>query len=354
MTVSVKEWVPPQETSENLDWAELTIIDLSNFDHEKEKLAHDLREAVQRDGFWAITGSGISTEEINRHFALGDHFFTNYSHEDKAKQLVDFPNGNYFGFKPKGEKTIFGTQVLDNVETLNIPKFNGQYDDYYKQTFIEDFRTELAEFSRKSYEVGVKLLKLFAIILEIDEEFFVNNHLYSDLSDDHLRFMKYFPRKLSEDEKVEKIWARGHTDFGTLTLLYNQKVAGLQIKNSKGWKYVKPVEGGIICNIGDTLSFWSGGYFKSTIHRVIRPPEDQVNKPRIGAFYFFRPGDNTRINVVDSPLLKRLGLYKDIEPINGTEYVRKRVESYHNHQIYLKQDKVKFKFKQFEIEDGFE
>lgn len=50
------------------------------------------------------------------------------------------------------------------------------------------------------------------------------------------------------------------TDFGSLTLLFSQHVAGLQIRTPEGeWKYVKPVPGGITCNAADTLSFITKG-----------------------------------------------------------------------------------------------
>jgi len=37
------------------------------------------------------------------------------------------------------------------------------------------------------------------------------------------------------------------------------------------------VEGSIIVNVGEALSHLTGGYLKPTIHRVVKPPQDQVN-----------------------------------------------------------------------------
>lgn len=103
--------------------------------------------------------------------------------------------------------------------------------------------------------------------------------------------MLYHPRSAADDEKVENMWSRAHTDFGSLTVLWSQNVAGLQIRTFGGeWKYVKPIDNGLVCNVGDTLQFWSAGYFKSTIHRVVRPPPDQAGGKRLGLFYFSRPG----------------------------------------------------------------
>lgn len=64
----------------------------------------------------------------------------------------------------------------------------------------------------------------------------------------------------------------GHTDFGSLTLLFSQHVAGLQIRTPEGeWKYVKPVEGGITCNAADTLTFLTKGKDPSTAYLAARP-----------------------------------------------------------------------------------
>ena len=61
-------------------------------------------------------------------------------------------------------------------------------------------------------------------------------------------------------DKAQAYSKGGHTDFGSLTLLFSQHVAGLQIRTPEGqWKYVKPVEGGITCNAADTLTFLTNG-----------------------------------------------------------------------------------------------
>lgn len=168
--------------------------------------------------------------------------------------------------------------------------------------------------------------------------------------------MTYYPRPAEEDAQVSNTWSRAHTDFGSLTLLWSQNVAGLQIKTQSGaWKYVPPVDNGIICNVGDTLDFWSAAYLKSTTHRVVRPPPDQLNGNRLGIFYFVRPGDNVDIKPVASPLLKRLGLVGEnqasAQPITGLQYVRERVKNYHNHTDYADMKGKKFKIGDLEIED---
>ncbi|KAF2638546.1 2OG-Fe(II) oxygenase superfamily protein [Massarina eburnea CBS 473.64] len=352
-------WERPGKTDENLDWADIKVIDLSQFDEpgEKQKLAEQLRDAVHETGFFSITGTGFTQAEIERQYDIGQAYFElPLEEKGDAKYRCDFAQGNYFGYRAANEKKIMGTNVLDNVESVNIPKFISQNADEPFHPFLRQFHPEIEEFSRRSLDVAAKVFTLFSIILELPEDYFSKQHLYDDQSEDHLRYMIYRPRSAVEDAKVQNTWSRAHTDFGSLTLLWSQNVAGLQLKTPSGeWKYVPPVDNGIICNVGDTLDFWSAGYLKSTIHRVVRPPKDQAHIHRLGLFYFVRPGNEVDIKPAASPLLKRLGLVKENSEnerrVTGLEYVRERVKNYHNHEDYADMKGKKFKVGNLEIED---
>jgi isopenicillin N synthase-like dioxygenase len=120
--------------------------------------------------------------------------------------------------------------------------------------------------------------------------------------------MIYHPRSPSDDAAAGNLWAKGHTDYNTLTFLFHQPVAGLQVLTPEGkWKYVKSEPDSIIVNIADALEYLSGGFLKSTVHRVVRPPSDQADKPRLSLIYFARPEANIKMRALDSPLLRRVG-----------------------------------------------
>ncbi|KAF2236618.1 2OG-Fe(II) oxygenase superfamily protein [Viridothelium virens] len=357
--IPLPSWTPPAKTQHELPWAELSVIDLSQFDSPggKEKLADQLKEAVSRDGFFSVTGTDIPAEEVNRQYAIATAFF-NLPFEERGcpESRCDFAKGNYFGYRAMHEKKMKGTDILDNVESINIPKYIPSLSSEPRHPFLEQFSSELEAFQHRSFDVVRKIFTLFALILELPASYFVDRHLYDDRSEDHLRYMRYHPRSLLDDAKIDNTWSRSHTDFGSLTLLWSQNVAGLQIKTHDGdWRYVRPVDGGIICNVGDTLSFWSAGYFKSTIHRVVRPPPDQDGNYRVGLFYFVRPGDEVDIAPAPSPLLKRMGMVPEdlssIKPVKGYEYVRERVRNYHDHQDYADRKGQKFRVGDLEIED---
>jgi isopenicillin N synthase-like dioxygenase len=146
---------------------------------------------------------------------------------------------------------------------LNIPKAIPEWDDVPKHRIIRQNYDEISSFHRDLFDKVIrKLFVLIAIILEVPEDHLVQAHAYDKRSDDHLRYMIYNTRSQEEWDKAQAYTKGGHTDFGSLTLLFSQNVAGLQIRAPDGeWKYVKPVEGGITCNVADTLSFLTNGKY---------------------------------------------------------------------------------------------
>ncbi|KAK7065100.1 flavonol synthase [Favolaschia claudopus] len=344
---NIPAWTRPAETKEPLDWAPLKEIDLSVFDTPggKQKLAAELHDAVKNVGFWVVTGHGIPDEEVLRQFSIGNAFF-NLPLEEKQKHPCNFEIGDYFGYR-EPKRVIGSTGVKENIEMLNIPKYtaNDDYKDVPKHDLILAHEAEIAAFHRKLFDnVARKLFILLAIILELPENYLLDRHAYDQRSEDHLRYMVYHPRTLEERKLIQDGEGGGHTDFGSLTLLFSQNVAGLQIRTpQEEWKYVKPVTGGITVNSADVLQFLTKGYVKSTIHRVVGPQPDQAHLHRLGLLYFVRPGDDTPIVPVRSPLLDREGLLTEEDKklqadpktaVRGYDWTRARVENVHNKKSY--------------------
>jgi len=223
---------------------------------------------------------------------------------------------------------------VDNVQVYNLPKFDG-YHERAQPPVLRDHIKEIENFSRKCHsEVVVKLLRLFAIILELpDEDQLVKDHEYDVKGEDHLRYMHYAARSPELNAQVGELYSPGHTDLGSITLLFRQPVAALQILNSEQqWKWVKPQDETITINICDALQALTGNFLKSSIHRVHTPPDDQAHIDRLGVLFFaryvdiadtmsrfpshtclltfsLRPNNHVVLDPIsNSPLLNRLGL----------------------------------------------
>ncbi|KAJ9649817.1 hypothetical protein H2198_010857 [Neophaeococcomyces mojaviensis] len=342
------------ETTAELEWADLVTIDLSQFDlpNGKQKLAAQLKHAISTVGFFYVINFGLTESEVDEQFALAKAIF-DLPDDEKQKYRVDSSKQGFFGWKPRGaRKQQHG--LMDNLELYDDPKWNDIYKDVARPLPLVDAADRAESFQRHMSSFVLKrLLILCAIILELpDEEALWKMHDYESRSQCHLRYMLYHPRTPKEldimkEHKIEHN-VYGHTDFGSLTLLMRQPVAALQVRpyGESQWKWVKPLRGSITVNVADTLSFLSGGYLESSIHRVVLPPEDQRDLPRYGVIYFSGPDDDTLLKPVKSPLLERVevqGNNKRAMPPEGVtaaEWVRIRFESIDANYANNKDNKV--------------
>ncbi|KAI0950665.1 hypothetical protein AcW1_007916 [Taiwanofungus camphoratus] len=301
------------ETKENLDWADLVTLDfrLLGTPEGRQQLVSTFVKAFREDGFFYVKNFNISQERVNRQFAIGKRFY-DLPLEEKLKYVPEGLDIGFFnGYVPAGRRILDQASGLrDRVEVYNIPKFNGDFK-HEHPLIIQENLEEIEEFARALHtEVLNPLHVLLALALELPEDYFINIHKYDVKSEDHLRYMKYSKYTPEENVKIGKKWVEGHTDLGSFTLLFRQPVAALQIKNHKTgeWKWVKPQDGTLTVNTCDALSFLTGGYVRSTIHRVTSPPKDQEHVDRLGLLYFARPNNEVLLSAIkESPVLQREG-----------------------------------------------
>jgi isopenicillin N synthase-like dioxygenase len=146
------------------------------------------------------------------------------------------------------------------------------------------------------------VLEAFAIALEIPEEkggkdFFAKSHQYEN-SAEILRFLKY-PRG-GEAEYKEPVRAGAHSDYGSITLLFQKDVPGLEVQASRTkWIPAPLIEGAITVNVGDQMELWTNGLFKSTKHRVTFLPEHN-HLDRYSMPFFVHPNDSVPLVPVPS------------------------------------------------------
>ncbi len=320
-------YVHPPETTESLPWAELVTLDLEDYGRPggKERLAKQLEHAVHHVGFFYVKNFGLSQEQVDNQFTLAKNFFE-LPVSEKEKYEIDYAKADYNGWRRPGRGKI--SAVKDNVEIFNIPKFTQDFKGKYQlPDIVQAHLPEIEVFSRALHNnVVLPLLRLFAIVLQLPgEEYLVKQHTYDKKSEDHFRYMIYHKRTPEEHAASGYGQSTGHTDLGTVTLLFRQPVAGLQILGDDGnWTYVSAQPGTITVNLADTISHLTGGWLKSSVHRVVAPPEDQWSYDRTGLLYFARPHNDTVLNpILDSPVLKEAGVKPRFDkPITMEEWVR--------------------------------
>lgn len=274
---------------------------------------------------------GLSQAEVDQQFAIAKKFFA-LPEEERMKYRAPLEAGSYNGYRPLGSLEIL-PGLYDNVEFYNVFKFIPQTQRSQPEIF-KQYWAEIEKFHRHMHEyVSHKLLRLLAIILELPEDQLVDGHLYEANCDSSLRYMMYRARSSEENNIYKDLYLRGHTDIGTMTFVFQQPVAALQVKHTEesDWQHLRIRPGVIAVNLADILQFLTNGFLKSGIHRVIAPPEDQASSDRLGILYFLRPCDQLMLRALDSPFLQRMGYGKkrtgNEEDIPASEWVRARVRN---------------------------
>ncbi|OTA93470.1 hypothetical protein M434DRAFT_395621 [Hypoxylon sp. CO27-5] len=161
---------------------------------------------------------------------------------------------------------------------------------------FQDVRPMLIDYIQKAHNIGMLILEILASRLGIKPEEMTSRHKIQCESGDHLR-LAFGPgdyeaanTELTRSEAETRINTFAHTDFGSVTLLFNW-MGGLQIENpeTKAWEWVLPIPGCAILNLGDAMVEFSGGTVSSGKHRVVAAPGEQAAYNRYSVVYFVRP-----------------------------------------------------------------
>ena len=104
------------------------------------------------------------------------------SRQSRDTCLLLCRHGGYNGYKPLGIREI-KPGVFDNTEIFNIPKFIPALERPQPE-IINEHREEIEVFARHiDHEIVRKLLTLYALVLELPEDYFLKHHRYEAKSD---------------------------------------------------------------------------------------------------------------------------------------------------------------------------
>lgn len=235
----LKKWTAPTETKEQLQWAELETIDLTLLDDPsaREDLIKRTKHGLREDGFLFVTGTGVSSETIQRNLAIAQHAI-NLEREEKEKYAAKLQEGSYEGYKLRGIWTKEGG-VPDNIEvnytpifslslfvshvshslTVMLQHFNLESTsfanpDKHVPPSLRPYLSEIQSFAEHTYHhIVYRILKLVSLALDLPEDYLWELHEHSGaIGHACQRYMGYFPRNASDDAATAGIWSKGHTD----------------------------------------------------------------------------------------------------------------------------------------------
>ncbi len=133
-------------------------------------------------------------------------------------------------------------------------------------------------------DLSDRMMSLFARGLGLLPEFFTDK---LNQSPNALRAVNY-----PEQDRAPlpgQMRAGAHTDYGTLTVLRQDSVGGLEVLDrSDTWVGVDSVPEAFVINIGDLMARWTNDCWRSTLHRVVDPPQAARARARRQSMPYFQ------------------------------------------------------------------
>ncbi|KAI0521894.1 hypothetical protein F5B22DRAFT_508917 [Xylaria bambusicola] len=277
--------------------ATIPVVDLSSWSDgepaNRKRIASELTEACRRVGFVYVRNHGVPDDILREAFTWAGKLF---DLPLEKKMLAPHPPGMsvHRGYSWPGlekvsqiiyadgeeEKQVGSRRVPDVKESYEIGSevFAQQPNVWIPEDVLPGFREFTTAFYSRCFEVAKELLRALALGLGLDdEEFFVRFH--SGLNN-QLRLLHYPPVEVEKLAKGEVERMPAHSDWGTITMLFQDNGGGLQVEDPNQHGHfvdATPMDGALILNVGDLLMRWSNDYLKSTLHRVTLPPLSKEN-----------------------------------------------------------------------------
>ncbi|MGB0631152.1 MAG: isopenicillin N synthase family dioxygenase [Alphaproteobacteria bacterium] len=273
---------------------------LDGSDAAKNAVARVIEAACTDTGFFTVVGHGIDVDLLARTRRAAESFFA--APDSVKNRVLRPPEKISRGWNPPEDRSLANTLGEETPPDLQEawamgPPVTGT-DDYCTRgagvKFFEanrwpevpDFREILESYYKAMTGLSHNMLRGFALALGLNENFFAAR---TDRPCSIIRLVRYPAQPTAP--LPGQLRAGAHSDYGSFTFVKGDNVpGGLQVSDGAGgWRDVEAPENGFVCNIGDTMQRWTGGRFRSTLHRVVNPPPDAARQDRISLVYFHLP-----------------------------------------------------------------
>ncbi len=290
-------------------------------------VAAALGQACRQVGFFYVCGHGVPEPVHRGVFDAARRFFALPAAAKEALSIKRSPhNRGYVGF---GTERLDEHAAPDRKEAFNIGLDLAADDPEILAgkplrgvnlwPDLPGWRAAVCAYYDACMGLQLDIHRGFARDLGLAEEFFADK---MDRPAAILRLLHYPGHAVPGGQELG---AGEHTDYGNLTILATDGVAGLQVRRRDGvWLDAPHVPGAYVCNIGDCLMRWTNDIYVSTPHRVRQPVQE-----RYSVAFFADANPDALVEALPSCLAP--GEAPRYPPITSAEYLRLRLSATYDH-----------------------
>ncbi|MDP9075576.1 MAG: isopenicillin N synthase family oxygenase [Actinomycetota bacterium] len=262
------------------------------------EVARAIDTACSELGFFAVTGHGVRRSLIVALMSEARAFFD----RPLADRLLAVPSdGRPRGFTPfQSERAAYslGRETPpDLLQAFGAGREPIPDEPYYRRgvgRFIfdnvwppdaEGLRAAYADYWAVVEPLGRRLMAICALALDLDQGFF---EPFIDRSIGQIRVSDY--PALDHEPQPGQLRSGEHTDFGSITILAVDGIAGLELRDDQGqYRPAAVPDGALVINVGDLLARWTNDRWQSTYHRVAFPSSGPPYPRRLSIAFFQSP-----------------------------------------------------------------
>ncbi|MCV9388602.1 isopenicillin N synthase family dioxygenase [Reichenbachiella ulvae] len=309
---------------------EVPSLDLANFLSEDEakraQFVEELGHAYNNIGFVAIKNHGLSDALVKKLYDSIEKFFS-LPEEVKTKYEIPELFGQR-GYVGKGKEHAKGRKTGDLKEFYHVGQFvedgdaiKENYPDNVWPAEVEDFEAAATEAYKTLEATGKHMLRAIALYLGLEENYFESRvHNGNSI----LRPIHYFPIENPEEIPADAVRAAEHGDINLITLLMGASADGLQVKRRDDkWIPITALPEQIVVNVGDMLARLTNNKLKSTIHRVVNPPKEQMKSSRYSIPFFMHPRAEMDLTCLESCIDENHP--KEFDDMTAGEFLHQRL-----------------------------
>nr|Q05963.1 RecName: Full=Naringenin,2-oxoglutarate 3-dioxygenase; AltName: Full=FHT; AltName: Full=Flavanone-3-hydroxylase; Short=F3H [Callistephus chinensis]CAA51191.1 naringenin,2-oxoglutarate 3-dioxygenase [Callistephus chinensis] len=240
---------------------EIPVISLAGIDGcRRAEICDEIVKACEDWGIFQVVDHGVDTKLLSDMTGLARDFFHLPTQE---KLRFDMTGGKKGGFIVSSH--LQGEAVQDWREIVTYFSYPIKARDYSRwPDKPNEWRAVTEEYSKVLMGLACKLLEVLSEAMGLEKEALTK----ACVDMDQKVVVNYYPKCPQPDLTLG---LKRHTDPGTITLLLQDQVGGLQATRDGGesWITVKPVEGAFVVNLGDHGHYLSNGRFKNADHQAV-------------------------------------------------------------------------------------